>query len=521
MSDPFPPHETPPESGDIEGPGLLERALRSAGSDALRYVPVRFIPALVSLVSVPLFTSVIPPADYGAYYLLSSVAILGSNVSIGWLSSSAVRFYWPLRKEGQVSEYLATIVWSALAALVSTAIGAGAVAWLARAHLSDTVLKLLPIALVYFVVNFLTDLLAQILRAAKQSSAFARVQIVGAILSTVLSVVLVWWGHAGAAGLFAGGALGWLLLAPWMFRSLSGLGSLAPSHISRPLIAQFAAYGLPMIPVGVSSWALILIDRFVIQSFNGSAEVGLYSVAYSLGEKLVQLVTVPLLLTMTPSLVEVYESQGQRLAEKVQTQFVRYFALVTAPILFGLAASAGTIMHVFTGSDYWSAAPVLPIVAAGAAFSSFSQIATAGLALHKRTNLIMANALTAAAFNLVANVALVPVFGYMAAAYNTVAAYVVMMALSWWQSHRYMTLRLPWGDLLRVLVSASVMALAVVWLPGLIGVDASRVRALAALAAQGVAGAAIYLGVLVAVKGVKPSELSAVRSLLGRIVSRG
>jgi len=481
---------------------------------------VRLLPALASLFTVPIFTAAIGAADYGAYYLISSVATLLSNICVGWLSSALVRMYWPMKREKRLDEYTSTLLWSATVSLLATAMVAGIAALLFRGALQANVARLVPIALLYFVINYLTNVLVQVPRAAKESGAFARLQVAGALVTTGASVIFVWWGHLGAAGIFAGGAVGWTILLIPILRHVRTHGSLSPTHFSRSVLSEFWAYGLPLVPVGISSWALVLIDRFVIQWSAGSAQVGLYSVAYSLGDRIIQLVTVPLLLAMSPSLIQTFEHQGQKLAEKVQTQFIRYFALITFPMLVGLACTAQSLMRAFTSPAYWSAWPVLAIVAAGSVFSSFSQVATSGLAIHKKTKLIMGNAIAAATFNLVANVLLVPRWGFMAAAINTVAAYFLMMTLSWWQSRRYMRLRFPWNDLSRVLVASLVMG-AAIWFPFRTAAQtATRAQSLVLVIAQVLIGVIVYALMLFVVREVRDQEMQLARELVSRLTRR-
>ena len=213
----------------------------------------------------------------------------------------------------------------------------------------------------------------QVFRSAKRAGTFAKMQVGGVVLTTALSVAFVWVGRMGAAGILSGVALGWLIMLVPMLRGIAAEGSLSPRHVSRSMLSEFLTFGLPLIPAGVSAWALVLIDRFVIQAFGHAADVGLYSVAYSLGDRIMQMVTMPLLLTMSPSLIETFERKGQPLAEKVQTQFIRYFALATFPLIAGMAVAAKPFMHVFTrrssrqsrtpddpfkiGSDLWRGCP--------------------------------------------------------------------------------------------------------------------------------------------------------------------
>ncbi|MDP2182858.1 MAG: lipopolysaccharide biosynthesis protein [Actinomycetota bacterium] len=492
---------------------LLERALRAAGSDAARYIPVRFIPALTSLVTTPIFTRWIDKADYGAFYLISPIASLVAAVSVGWLQSSTVRFYWPSHKKGKVDAFLSTVIWTGLTSLVAFALACAIGVWLGAAHIDAAIMRLIPMSLFYFITFTWAGLLLQVLRAANRSASYAKLSIGVTLLVTAISVGLVLAGW-GATGIFAGAAIGNLVFLPFMLRAVREEGDIVPHGLDRPLLREMLVYGAPLVPVGLAGWALAVLDRFVIQAFRGPSEVGLYAVAYSLGDKIMQLVTMPLILTMMPSLTEAYEKRGQRLAEQMQTHFTRYFALLTLPLLTGLTITSQVFMRVFTGPDYREAYAVLPIVAAGSMLGQLANIAGTGLGMHKKTRLIMVNTLVAAAFNVAANIVLVPRIGYMASAINTVAAYGILLFMTWLQSRRYMRWLLPWESLVRIALASAGMG-AVVW-----GTTLILPATLWALIAEVCIGVAVYGTLLVAFGGVRAEERAFVRTLAARGMAR-
>lgn len=507
--------ETAPRE-DTEPPaqpqsGLLQRALKAAGSDAARYLPVRFIPALTSLITTPLFTRVIDPGDYGAFYLISSLTAVLAALAVTWLQSSAIRFYWPSRKAGRLDNYIATIAWTALGSLASTAAVVGIAVFFARGSIDPVVLRLVPIGLVYFIANFYTTAMMQILRAANRAGLYAKLQVATTLLVTLGSVALVWFAHWGALGILMGAAAGNLIVAPFILRGISQEGSLDPRNTDRELLRELLTYGMPLVPSALAGQALVVLDRFIIQFFRGAAEVGVYSVSYALGDKIMQLITMPLLLTMMPSLIEAYEKHGQKLAEGVQTQFTRYFAILTLPLLAGMTVAAPVFMHVFTGPQYRSAYGVLGLVAAASMLGSFAQIAGAGLGMHKKTKLIMVNTVMAATLNTVLNIIFVPRYGYMAAAWATVASYGLLLFATWMQSRRYMRWIIPWAELARIGAACIGMSLAIIALARFFSPN------LWLLMGQVGLGVVVYVGLLLVFGGIRADE----RAFLGGIVSRG
>jgi len=249
----------------------------------------------------------------------------------------------------------------------------------------------------------------------------------------------------GAFGILLGVVAGNALLVPFGLRNAHSEGSLSPSRFSRKALVEFARFGLPMVPSAISSWMLVLSDRYIIGLTRTAGEVGVYSVAYGLGDKIMGLITVPLLMTMGPVMVQTFEKQGQRLAQDVQTQFTRYFMMAALPLLAGLVAVSQDFMAVFTGEQYRSAYAILPIVSASVLCNGLVQIAGNGIALHKKTTITMTNTIIAAVTQICANLVLVPRFGYSVAAWTTFGSYVVLLSLTWIRSRPFMAWKIPWG----------------------------------------------------------------------------
>ncbi len=442
---------------------MLTNILKRAGTDAFKYFPVRLVPALTSLITVPLFTRLIAREDYGNFSLISSAISLIAVIVTQWVNGSIVRFYWTYEKEGRADDYVASSIWSVTGALVTAVLVTGATVMLVGESIPPGLMRLIPIGLASLAVNYLSDSMLQILRAANKSTEYAILSVTKTLVGTAFSVWFVAGPRLGAWGILAGVVLGNLIVTPFGLWLTAKQGSLSPTHVRKDVLAQFASYGLPLVPAAMSSWALVLADRYVIGALRGAGEVGLYSTAYTLGDKIMNLIIMPLMITMGPVMVMTFEKNGQELAQRVQTQFTRYYAMVTFPIIAGMAAVTYQFFQVFVGPSYREAYAVLPIVMVGVMGYGLVQIAANGVALHKRSTIIMTNTVAAAVINVASNLYFVPKFGYIAAAFNTVLAYFVLLGLTWYRSKPYMEWQLPWKSLARITASSAVMGLSV-WL---------------------------------------------------------
>ncbi|MCE5203450.1 MAG: lipopolysaccharide biosynthesis protein [Actinomycetia bacterium] len=493
---------------------MLKDILRGAGGDALKYFPVRLVPALTSLVTVPVFTRMVEKTDYGNFYLVNSMTSLAATLATAWIMASVVRFYWAYERRGERDTYVSTIVWSTIGSLVLVSAVAAVVVFAFPGAFDQGVRRLLPIALIGLGVNYLVQVLQQIMRAANRSSAYATLAVASNILATVFGVYFVSRGKMGAFGILLGVVAGNALLVPFGLRNAHSEGSLSPSRFSRNALAEFARFGLPMVPSAISSWMLVLSDRYIIGLTRTAGEVGVYSVAYGLGDKIMGLITVPLLMTMGPVMVQTFEKQGQRLAQDVQTQFTRYFMMAALPLLAGLVAVSQDFMAVFTGEQYRSAYAILPIVSASVLCNGLVQIAGNGIALHKKTTITMTNTIIAAVTQICANLVLVPRFGYSVAAWTTFGSYVVLLSLTWIRSRPFMAWKIPWGDIGRVALAAALMGIAV-W-----GIFSVARPSFGILVAEALTGLLLYAAFLMGVKAVRPDERDFAVELLGKVRSR-
>jgi len=493
---------------------VLRTILKRAGADTFRYFPVRLVPALTSLVTVPVFTRLISSEEYGDFALITSAVSLIAVIATQWINGSIVRLYWTYEKEERHDEYVSTAVWSTTSSLAIASMVAAVALLLLRDSLSPGLLRLAPIALASLAFNNLSSSVLQILRAANKATKFSTLSVAKTIIGTAFSVWFVAVPKMGAFGIMLGMVIGNLLVLPLTLLTVRAQGRLAPRFFRRDIGIEFMRYGFPFVPAAISAWILVLADRYVIGALRGSAEVGLYSVTYGLGEKIMQLIMLPILTAIAPILVQTFEKQGQELTQRAQTHLTRYFAMATFPLLLGMAAVSRHFIETFTGAEYHEAYPILAIVAAGVMLYGFVQIAANGITLYRKSAIIMTNVMAAAVFNVGANLLLVGRFGYVAAAYTTIASYLLLLGLTWWRGRHYMAWKPPWIELARILTAAFVMAAVLV--AGFGRFDPG----IWVLLAEVIVGISVYGSALWLLRGFHPDELALVRDLFGRVMRR-
>jgi O-antigen/teichoic acid export membrane protein len=164
-------------------------------------------------------------------------------------------------------------------------------------------------------------------------------------------------------------------------------------------------------------------------------------------------------------------------------------------------------------ASFRPAADVVPWIGVGVALQGVYLLTSIGLNITKHTEYYPIATGVAAAASISANLALVPTFGIMGAAWANTIAYAVLAVVSWRYSHRYFPITYEVGRLARV-VLAAVLALAasrllVPPLPPLVG-----------LIAHGSLVLAVFVAVLALSGFFVAHEIEQTTKLLARIRRR-
>lgn len=187
---------------------------------------------------------------------------------------------------------------------------------------------------------------------------------------------------------------------------------------------EFWKYGLkislPIVPHGLSQIVLSQFDRLMINSTIGSKEAGLYSFAYNTGSIFAVIAS-----SLDTAWTQWFFDQiSMKKYEKIKKVANLYCIVVAAGVVALMLVSPELIL--FMGGDkYNDSIPAsFPIVLAS--FFTYMYYFPSSIEYYyKKTNFIAIGTITAAVLNIVLNAIFIPSFGYIAAAYTTVACYLI------------------------------------------------------------------------------------------------
>jgi len=235
-------------------------------------------------------------------------------------------------------------------------------------------------------------------------------------LATVYRVILL---RGGAMGLLGGkfiGAVLTLCLALWLARRWIRSGW------QESFVREALQLSLPLVPHLLLALGLVAADRLILQRYRNTQEVGLYSLAYTVGM---------MMFLVTASLSQAWSPVFYRMASQgdAKRPLIGRVHSVLLLLLGAVAMIGSTLAHPFVrgvlDSRYWPAAPLIPLVIGGYLFHAvftFFQMS----ALHaRRSQFVWVVSILALAVNIALNFAWDPKWGMLGAAWATTVAYAI------------------------------------------------------------------------------------------------
>lgn len=182
---------------------------------------------------------------------------------------------------------------------------------------------------------------------------------------------------------------------------------------------------VPLIGNAVAMQILSVSDRTMISKMVGNGKVGIYSVLYT-ASTLFLIVWGAINTSYVPFLFENIEKKEARpKIQKSASQILFAFGLVALL----MTSIAPEIVRILATQEYYEAIYIMPPIAAGVFFTSVSNMYSNILVYFKKTNFIMVSSGFAAGTNLVLNFICIHIWGYMAAAYTTLVAYIILAVM--------------------------------------------------------------------------------------------
>ena len=388
------------------------------------YIAANFLTAASAFLTTPIFTRLLTQEEYGIYNNFTSwqsiLAILCTfNVGASLISA---RYDY----EDNLDQYIfSALCMSTASVLIWTVILNLFPGW------SQSFFSLSMTYLNLMMAHILFMRVFEMFQTQQRFFFKYKLPVILSILSTLLSLglslVLVMTMEDKLSGRIIGSVLPNIVIGAFVFFVFWAKGK----RICFGYWKYTLKICLPYIPHLLSMTVLNSTDRIMITKICGAADNALYSLAYTCGSIITILIN-SINTAFSPWLAErIHENDT-----KSVRSFSKYYITSFVCIAIGVMLVAPEVLYILGGKSYLAAIYVMPPVAMGC-ICQFLYTMMVNIEQIKGKTVGMAFASAAAAvLNYVLNLLLIPKFGYIAAAYTTLAGYLLLLGLHMWLVRR-------------------------------------------------------------------------------------
>jgi len=376
-----------------------------------------------AFITVPIYTHLFTPEDYGIWSFIATITSLLSGILILGGDSAYARFFFAAQTLAEKQRV--TSSWFAFLALWSTAVTLLCLPFMGRfsgwAFGTERYGALFLLSLLAGPLVLLNTMCSQILRNEFRARLFTLLNLVSTMLSISLSLVGAVGFGLGLAGVLSGTLVAAGLMLPvrlWTARRMLRW------QVSPPLLRAMLRFGLPLVPTSLAYWVFASSDRIVLGKLSTLDQLGLYSVANSLTSVL-GVVYGALGQAWSPYAIRLYEDQPE-VAPQFFGQILTYILLGFGGCCVAVTAFAPELLVLLSKPAFYPAALAVGPLALGFMAYASTQVTAIGLTLTKQTRYFAAFSGAAALLNLALNVALVPLWGMLASSWATAISYIFL-----------------------------------------------------------------------------------------------
>ncbi len=404
------------------------------------------LPRMLSFLLVPLYTKVLPTEEYGEISVIFAYFVLFNVVLAYGMETAFFRFY---NKKENKTDVLSTSGWS----LVISSVLFFVIAFFTKdfiAAITGIPLKYIQLAIWILLLDALVIIPFAWLRASEKPMRYAIIKIINVAVNLGLNVFFLLYledlaktsklfqaiyvpdfkiSYVFISNLIASG-LTLLMMLPFYFRIQFSFNS--------ALWKKMMKYAFPVLIAGIAFSVNEVFDRimldYLLPQDIARSEIGAYSACYKLA-LFMTLFATAFRLGIEPFFFSHAESKN---AQKTYAQITNYFVVFGAIILLSVIVFAD-LLKVFLIRDdsYWRAMEIVPLILLANLFLGIYHNLSVWYKITDRTKFGGYISLAGALLTIILNVILIPVIGYTGSAIATLAAYGLMMVLSFYFGQKH------------------------------------------------------------------------------------
>jgi O-antigen/teichoic acid export membrane protein len=437
-----------------------------AGQTAL-YGLSSMIGRAVNFLLVPVYTSLLFPAEFGIVTELYAYAAFFNILYLFGMETTYFRFANKKdADEPHIFNHVNTqiLIGGILISLVILFFTPQIAAHLSEGNINKTASDFR--SYIYYVVLILfTDAALSIafarLRLQNKAFWFASVKLMNIGLTVLLNVLLLWgiprmlvsdavsvsikefilsWYDPAdlVSYIFISNLIANVLQFPFLFKIFKGFKITWDFKIVQPMLV----YAFPLMVMGLAGMVNEMLDRLILREllpddfYPGSNKLhalGVYGACY----KLSMFMTLAIQAFRYAAEPFFFSRASDKNSPQLFADIMKWFVLVCLLIFLGVSININIVKHFLGNKDYWEGLAIVPILLFANLFLGIYYNLSIWFKLTDKTYWGIYISLFGAGLTIIGNILMIPIMGYLGAAWVTLFCYVSIAIVSYLLGHKY------------------------------------------------------------------------------------
>jgi len=228
--------------------------------------------------------------------------------------------------------------------------------------------------------------------------------------------------------------------------------------INKKLLRKISHYSIFILATTVGGTVLGYTDIVMLTYFSGLTAVALYSVALPTTRVLLYFPRA-IAGVLLPVTSELWSKQKIGVLREGMEALYKYSFIIIVPLVFMIFSFADLILNILFGTNFLEATNTMKILSIGMIFATLTGISInffSGIGKPQITSLMV---YTAAVFNFISNLILIPILGIIGAAITTTLSHFIMMLIGLMKIKKFITIRFPVKIWIKTLIAGILFVL--------------------------------------------------------------
>lgn len=391
------------------------------------------IRALTSFFLLPIYANILGTSQYGTLNLLQTFYTILAPIMTLSVEKSIYRIYFDCKNDNDKKNFLSTVFWSinitgVVVSLCCISLGRFIVPFLGDV---DVFWDFTPVV-VYTFLSALITFCQILLQTQQRGSYYFFISILVLVLYNALALYLLFfWSPTYRSEIYAT-LIAYLIVLPI---AICAVHRHIGFNFDRNVLRKVFAFTFPLFIMSMFSWILSASDRMFIANYQDTSAVGLYSMAFKLVSMGVIIVG-SIKQAFDPYFFSVVNTIDRTLAIQRVKPVIDSMILITSMLFFGILVFGKWFVVCFLNEEFRECLPYLFFLVVSSLFTQQATVLNVMILQQKKTKTLSIITICSGIGSLLLNYLLIPVFGAMMAAVNSMLIGMTMFAITWFYARK-------------------------------------------------------------------------------------